>query len=31
LEINFEGGNYAAGTATGWKYYQGSIGIRYNF
>lgn len=31
LEVNLEGGNYAAGTATGWKYYQTGLALRYSF
>lgn len=31
LEGNLEGGNYAVGSATGWKYYQTSLFFKYSF
>lgn len=31
LVVNLEGGNYAAGTATGWKYYQVGASLKYSF
>jgi len=31
VEMSLEGGNYAAGTASGWKYYQTGFLIKYVF
>ncbi|ODA43317.1 TPR domain protein [Thermodesulfovibrio sp. N1] len=31
LEVSLEGGNYAAGTASGWKYYQTGLLLKYVF
>lgn len=31
FDIQMDGGNYAAGTTTGWKYYQMRVNLRYSF